>query len=212
MADQSTSPDYELDDVLYVSASDQLKAIADPTRQRILSYIGERAATTKQLAERFHLPKGTVGHHLKSLEHAGLIKVVRTRQVRAITEKYYGRVARLFLVSSNACAPGEPPTPIPREIYLMPLTRAISEFAPADDPDDPTTFLISHARVPQSRAKEFANRLQELAKEFGDSGVAGERMYGLVAGVYLTDDTSQYTRHTQEDDNGSQHRPAPEAG
>ena len=42
------------------------------------------------------MPKGTVGHHLKVLEKAGLIRVVRTRQVRALTEKYYGRVARLF--------------------------------------------------------------------------------------------------------------------
>ena len=42
------------------------------------------------------MPKGTVGHHLKVLETAGLVRVVRTRQVRALTEKYYGRVARLF--------------------------------------------------------------------------------------------------------------------
>lgn len=31
------------------------------------------------------------------LERAGLIRVVHTRQVRAVTEKFYGRVARLFL-------------------------------------------------------------------------------------------------------------------
>ena len=46
------------------------------------------------------MPKGTVGHHLKVLERAGLVHVVRTRRVRAVTEKYYGRVARLFLYKS----------------------------------------------------------------------------------------------------------------
>ena len=46
------------------------------------------------------MPKGTVGHHLKVLERAGLVRVVRTRRVRAVTEKYYGRVARLFLIKS----------------------------------------------------------------------------------------------------------------
>ena len=46
-------------------------------------------------------PKGTVGHHLKVLEKAGLVRVVRTRKVRALTEKYYGRVARLFVLKST---------------------------------------------------------------------------------------------------------------
>ncbi len=31
------------------------------------------------------------------LERAGLIRVVHTRKVRALTEKFYGRTARLFL-------------------------------------------------------------------------------------------------------------------
>lgn len=32
------------------------------------------------------------------LEEAGLVRVVRTRKVRAVTERFYGRVARLFLI------------------------------------------------------------------------------------------------------------------
>ena len=46
-------------------------------------------------------PQGTVGHHLKVLERGGLVRVVRTRQVRALTEKYYGRVARLFVLKTD---------------------------------------------------------------------------------------------------------------
>jgi hypothetical protein len=34
------------------------------------------------------------------LEAAGLVKVVRTRRVRAMTESFYGRVARLFVLKS----------------------------------------------------------------------------------------------------------------
>ena len=34
------------------------------------------------------------------LEKAKLVRVVRTRKVRALTEKYYGRVARLFILRS----------------------------------------------------------------------------------------------------------------
>ena len=39
-----------------------------------------------------------MGHHLNVLEQAGLVRVVRTRRVRAVTERFYGRVARLFLI------------------------------------------------------------------------------------------------------------------
>jgi DNA-binding transcriptional ArsR family regulator len=66
-------------------------------RGRIISLLRERARSTQQLARELDLPKGTVGHHLKVLERASLIRVVHVRKVRAVTEKFYGRVARLFL-------------------------------------------------------------------------------------------------------------------
>ena len=90
------SPDYELDDVLVVEDPKQLRALGDFTRGRIIGLLGQRAASTTELAAALDMPKGTVGHHLKVLEKAGLVRVVRTRQVRALTEKFYGRVARLF--------------------------------------------------------------------------------------------------------------------
>jgi predicted ArsR family transcriptional regulator len=60
----------------------------------------DRAMSTTELAEAVGLAKGTVAHHLKVLEAAGLVKVVRTRQVRALTESFYGRVARLYVLKS----------------------------------------------------------------------------------------------------------------
>ena len=38
---------------------------------------------------------------------AGLVRVVRTRQVRAMTEKFYGRVARLFVLKGDESVPEE---------------------------------------------------------------------------------------------------------
>ena len=187
MADQSTTPDYPLDEALELTTPDQLKALADTTRQRILGLIGQRAASTKQLSEMLSVPKGTIGHHLKSLESAGLVRVVRARQVRAITEKYYGRVARVFRVSSSAGMLGGTDIPLTEELATLPLRQALSEVVLSNDKDDPTTFVISHARIPKSRAREFALRLEALSQEFGGQGAPGEKVYGLVAGVYLTD-------------------------
>ena len=91
-------PDYEAVDVLVVTQPEQLRALAGESRQRIVALLRERAASTTGLAEELRLAKGTVSHHLKVLEKAGLVRVVRTRRVRAVTERFYGRVARLFLI------------------------------------------------------------------------------------------------------------------
>ena len=66
-----------------------------------MTLLRERAQSTTELAEQVGLAKGTVAHHLKVLEAAGLVRVVRTRKVRALTESVYGRVARLFLLKGD---------------------------------------------------------------------------------------------------------------
>jgi DNA-binding transcriptional ArsR family regulator len=99
--ERTPGPDYEAPDTLVVSRREQLRALADDIRSEIVALLRERAFSTQQLAERLGMPKGTVGHHVKVLEQAGLIRVVRTRQVRALTEKFYGRTAFLFLFQSE---------------------------------------------------------------------------------------------------------------
>lgn len=94
-------PDYDADDILVVAETEQLRALADETRLAIVKLLRERAQSTTELAEQVGLAKGTVSHHLKVLESAGLIRVVRTRKVRALTESIYGRVARLYVLKGS---------------------------------------------------------------------------------------------------------------
>src|SRR5207237_4201738 len=84
------SPDYEADDVLVVREREQLRALGDDLRSTIVILLREHAHSTTELAQELGLPKGTVGHHVKVLEKAGLVQVVRTRKVRAVTENSYG--------------------------------------------------------------------------------------------------------------------------
>lgn len=95
---QLPQPDYDADDILIVAETEQLRALADDVRLQIVKLLRERAQSTTELAGQVGLAKGTVSHHLKVLESAGLIRVVRTRKVRALTESIYGRVARLYLL------------------------------------------------------------------------------------------------------------------
>jgi predicted transcriptional regulator len=51
-----------------------------------------------ELAKAVGRPKSTVAYHTNVLHDTGLIRVVRTRRVRAIEERYFGRTARMFYV------------------------------------------------------------------------------------------------------------------
>ena len=85
-----------------LSTIEQLKAIADPLRQRLLEQFHQQPATTKQVAERLGLKPTRLYHHVGKLEKAGLIELVETRPVRGTTEKYYATVAGKLQIDRNA--------------------------------------------------------------------------------------------------------------
>ena len=168
--------DYEIAEEAFVEGPDQMKAIADETRMDILNLLLERAATVSQLADALDKPKGTVGYHAKVLEDAGLIRVVRTAKVRAMTEKYYGRTGRTirFMASPD---PGDP------RWFVNDALRAmrVAEGEPLP------MFTSRVARIPVERAVEFSDRVLELAEEFIALPREGDTVFGFLAGVYPTD-------------------------
>src|SRR5215207_8944538 len=91
-------PDYDLEEMVVVTAPGQLRALAEPLRATLLELVLERAATVTELARAVDRPKSTVAYHVNLLVDAGLLRVVRTRRVRAIEERYYGRVARTVYI------------------------------------------------------------------------------------------------------------------
>ena len=172
------SPDYEADDVLVVREPEQLRALGDDLRSKIAVLLRERAASTTELAETLGLPKGTVGHHLKVLEKAGLVRVVRTRKVRAVTERYYGRTARLFLFKSTD-EDGEDV----RNVVAASLRRATEEMLPIGD-DGKTTFGVVVARLADTDARRLTRRLEKLIDDFGAADSRAGEPYGLAAALY----------------------------
>jgi DNA-binding transcriptional ArsR family regulator len=173
-------PDYELEDRIVVTGPAQLRAMSDPLRGTILDLLLERAATVTELAAALGRPKSTVAHHVKVLLDAGLLKVVRTRRVRAIEERFYGRTARLFAMGWIAPEHRSPP---PWTSYLADAA-AESEQAYLDD----TMWAnIRHARISRDRAREFWRRAEALVREFSELPREGETVFGFIAALYPTD-------------------------
>jgi len=174
-------PDYQLDELIVVTAPDQLRAIADPLRSSILDLLHERAATVSELARALDRPKSTVAYHVNLLVAAGLLQVVRTRRVRAIDERYYGRVARTIYI--GALTRDEDKRLVSS---INGLAEAAAEAAPAHAADD-LRCLVLHARIPIDEVRAFWSEVQALSRKFGQIPRSGDRVYGFAAGLYPTD-------------------------
>ena len=174
-------PDYDLDDLLVVTAPEQLRALADPLRGTLLELLLERAATVNELARAVDRPKSSVAYHVNQLVDAGLLRVVRTRRVRAIEERFYGRIARTFYV-------GVLNRPEDKQVVarINGLAEAAAEAAAAHAADELRCTLV-HARIPIEDVREFWAEVQALARRFAQIPRAGDQVYGFAAGLYPTD-------------------------
>lgn len=180
-SDAVAGPDYEAPDVLVVRAPEQFRALGDDLRSTIVALLRDRAFSTTELAERVGLPKGTVAHHVKVLERAGLVRVVRTRRVRALTERSYGRTARLFVFESADVDPDAV-----RGVAAAALRRSADEMAAlGGDDDERTTFGVVRANLTDADARRLSRRLEKLIDDFrAADSPGGAAAYGLAAALY----------------------------
>ena len=169
--------DYEAADTLVVSETSQLRALGDEVRGRIVGLLRVRAASASELAKLLHMPKGTVGHHLKVLERAGLVRVVRTRRVRAVTEKYYGRVARLFLLKST----DERDDELVFGVGAVTLRVAAAELAVTEEVG---MHALLRVRLDAPAAKRFNRRLDRLVKDVRAAEAAEGEFWSVALALY----------------------------
>jgi DNA-binding transcriptional ArsR family regulator len=180
MTGNSSPPDYELTERNALSEPSQVKAMNHPIRTTILALLHERAATVNELAAALDRPKSTIAHHVKVLREGGLVQVVRTRRVRAIEERFYGRTARMFYVVEQSPEGDQ----LPRDFTDFEVAARESAAAYRDGK---LWGFIRHARISQAQASEFWERMAELVADFDQLPRSGDTMYGFAVGVYPTD-------------------------
>lgn len=178
MSSNPQIPDYDLDDVKIVSSPQELRALGHRVRRTVLDLVLDRAATVSELAEAIGRPPSTVAYHVGVLLDAKMLKVVRTRRVRAIDERFYGRTARIFYVGEIE------PEQVAGLTNLLGVAAADSRTA---HENDSLRAILRRARIPRERAAEFWDRVFELTHEFGQISRSGNTVYAFVAGLYPTD-------------------------
>ena len=180
-----TRPDYELADSLRVDSQDQHRALGNLTRYRILGLLLDRAMTASQLAESLGVLKGSVSFHVRTLERAGLIREVRNRRVRGVTERYFGRTARTYDMDGPEAPDADAGALILRTVAAE--RQRIRRPAASTD-----TVSTARARLDPDRAAEFRTRLEELMAAFRTASADGPA-YLLTVAYFATDQPGQPT-------------------
>ncbi|MEV4413855.1 winged helix-turn-helix domain-containing protein [Catellatospora sp. NPDC049609] len=144
----------DLPETFHVTNDEQLRAVSNLTRHRIMAVLRFEPATITHIAERLGLAKGSSSYHVRLLERAGLIKVVRTRKVRGVTERYYAMAARSIVLPH----PGEGAPDV-----LMRHAVADLEAAPLEQERH---VRMAHLRLTEEQFAELGARLQALADEY----------------------------------------------
>jgi predicted ArsR family transcriptional regulator len=143
------------------------RAMAHPTRHRLLLELGEDGATISQLANRLRTNKGNVAHHLKVLVQTGLVHRGPTRTVRGGTEQYYVRAAKRMRFDQAPDA-------------LVAMMSNLTEELAADK-----QALLNHRvlRLTRRQAIALAAHLDALVTNLEPAGDRDAR-YGVVVSLY----------------------------
>lgn len=120
----------------YLDSIDQIKAIAEPTRWRMLHLLINQSMTGSQLARLLKIPRPLAHYHLKVLEHTGLVIFEQERTRNNMIEKYYCAIAKQYLTDNLLARgrqlPGQDEVAQQTIEAYSEVTRAMLELINAD--------------------------------------------------------------------------------
>jgi DNA-binding transcriptional ArsR family regulator len=170
------TPEDPINDVIRLTTDEQLRAVNSLLRHRIIRLLRDGPATISQIADKLGLLKGSSSYHVRLLERAGIVHVVKRRKVRGVTERYYAPTSRRIELPEPAV--GAPD-------FLMRHALADLESAP---PDPTRLVRLQHARIGAERFAEFTERLEALMDELGAATEPGETAVSLAVAFYRPQD------------------------
>jgi DNA-binding transcriptional ArsR family regulator len=165
--------------VFRVETDQQLHAVGSLARHRVLRVLRDGPATVTQIAGQLGIAKGSSHYHVGVLARAGLVRVVETRKVRGVEERYYAMAATAIELPDPA--PGEPD-------HLMRHALADLESAPASDQ---RTVRLKHARLSPAAFGAFEARLDALIDELTELSDPQGPAADLLVALYRPRDATR---------------------
>lgn len=182
-------------DIYMLRELDQIKAIADPLRLKILHVLSEKSMTTKQVGERLGENVNKLYHHVETLESVDLIKLTHTKRNRGTLEKYYKAVAKHFTLSpvlfEVRLDTDEAKSSITELTFSSALQSTLSELKESlnkkliKSGNRHPFFQRLHIRTSKEKAEKLQAQFEAWILECEKSNQKrGEQLYGITATFY----------------------------
>ncbi len=164
---------YEIENI------EQLRAIADLLRLRIIDVLVKQPMTVTQLGEMLGEAPAKMHYHVRELEKVGLLKLVETREKGGILEKYYQPVARELSVDrALLSAPSDESTAMLRtllgqisESFLREFRRSVEQKSEKE-----AHLGLSRLFMTNEEQERFSKQVADISRPYETPrGGAGER-------------------------------------
>ena len=163
----------EPDEKLELTDLDMMLEATHPVRGTILRRL-KQPHTVAEVATAMDVPVTRLYHHVNRLVDAGLIRVVATRQVAAVTERQYQVVARSFNLHRDVFATRDRAQLAKALCSIFDLAklgfqRLVESGAYVDHPDDEhehSVLSLGEIHLTDEQRAELMKRLAGLFDEF----------------------------------------------
>jgi len=183
----------EIPEVYNLETVEQLRAIADPLRLRIVNALSQRALTATMLGETLGLPANKAHYHVRELEKAGLTRIVETREKGGILEKYYRAVARTLNVPDMLLQAVPPDDSIVAtrdmlQFFTQEFMRAFARALRGGELEQcMLTFAPGYLWMTDEEYKAVMEKAFDLFRPYRNPrGLAGEREHAITVFTYDT--------------------------
>lgn len=171
----------EPDEVFWIDDMETFEIIGDTVRLEIMEWL-RHPRSVKELAELMEVPRTRLYHHIGLLVDAGVIRVVESREVGAMTERIYQVAAQSFQPSPSFLESSDPRRQA--QIILDALFAATrADFVRAVEDG-----LVDLRDCQEARTAEVARRSMMLS---------GDRLHR-----FLEELDRIYTEYSSEDPDG----------
>ena len=182
-----------------IDAPRQAAALLDPLRLRLLENLAEPDSAAG-LARRMNLPRQKLNYHLRELERAGLLRMVKQRRKGNCVERLVCATARSYVISPAALGRlAVDPTRIADKFssayQVAVAAKAIGDLAVlqrrADKARQPlATFTLqadvrfADAAARNAFTEELSATVARLAAKYHDESSPGGRLMKFYVGAY----------------------------
>ncbi len=113
-----------MEQTIKLTTMDEIKTYSDPYRLKIITFLrnNREEATVKQIADFFEEVPSKVHYHIKKLERAGIVKLVRTEEIKGIVAKYYSLTAENFKIETQNIRSKT------KEIYNSQISMVVNDY------------------------------------------------------------------------------------